>query len=271
MNFKRAYVKTFYVILTAFAFASCGDNANQNDELPAPQSKEYDPDMGISARQYNAACLDNEDVEVLPWHISNLLDCTNNTFYIPYELWSGASFDGQKRNVNNCMNDVDTTFVSSQTAQTSTNIKRVDEWRSPVFDHIFPIWERKKSDESKIQYFTCHQNGIGRVYDKRINKEDAYYSGTGVKFPAGNGWKINTLRSFFDKKDSMGARRTRETSIKIIDVEFNALNELISLQYAWWFDDTLDYIYTYQPNKSNTHQIHINQEIGQLEDLASFL
>ncbi|MGB7402658.1 MAG: hypothetical protein WA916_08755 [Arcobacter sp.] len=33
------------------------------------------------------------------WHIDNLYDCKTKSFFIPYQLWSGAKFDGNKKQV----------------------------------------------------------------------------------------------------------------------------------------------------------------------------
>ena len=37
-----------------------------------------------------------------PYHFSNLSDDASNSFFIPYHLWSGATWDGIK-SVENCM------------------------------------------------------------------------------------------------------------------------------------------------------------------------
>ena len=39
-----------------------------------------------------------------PWHITNLYSKEDDSFFIPYHLWSGSSWDGNK-NSENCMHD----------------------------------------------------------------------------------------------------------------------------------------------------------------------
>ena len=40
-----------------------------------------------------------------PWHITNLYSKDDNSFFVPYHLWSGSSWDGNK-NSENCMHQV---------------------------------------------------------------------------------------------------------------------------------------------------------------------
>ena len=45
-----------------------------------------------------------------PWHITNLYSKEDDSFFIPYHLWSGSSWDGNK-NTENCMHDVRNKWV----------------------------------------------------------------------------------------------------------------------------------------------------------------
>ena len=40
-----------------------------------------------------------------PWHITNLYSKEDDSFFIPYHLWSGSNWDGNK-NSENCMHEV---------------------------------------------------------------------------------------------------------------------------------------------------------------------
>ena len=45
-----------------------------------------------------------------PWHITNLYSKEDDSFFIPYHLWSGSNWDGNK-NSENCMHDVRNKWV----------------------------------------------------------------------------------------------------------------------------------------------------------------
>ena len=45
-----------------------------------------------------------------PWHFSNLYDDASNSFFVPYHLWSGVKWNGNK-SAENCMHKVKNTWV----------------------------------------------------------------------------------------------------------------------------------------------------------------
>jgi hypothetical protein len=167
-----------------------------------------------------------------PWNISNLYDKDTNSFFIPYQLWSGASWDGNKK--ASCMHKADNTFTAS--GGSATNIKGPVEWQE------YQVWNRAKLNGSKEQYFTCHDKGIGRVYDSR--KDKSYEEGR-CKFPAGFNWKIGELRECTD------------TAIKITNISFDDKHNLSSITFQYFVEKRggslkHDHTYTYEPNQGLT-------------------
>ena len=116
-----------------------------------------------------------------PWHVTNLYDCETRALYIPYQLWTGASWDGSAEGP--CMHEADSRFEVNGTSP--TRIRGPVAWSNPRTGERHTVWERSKDDGSKAQYFTCHETGIGRVYDSRGPR---YYESGRCKFPAGYGW-----------------------------------------------------------------------------------
>ena len=116
----------------------------------------------------------------------------------------------------------------------ATTISGPEKWQNPLTGETESYWSRKKVDGSKTQLFTCHNLGIGRVYDSR---GPWHYPSGRCKFPTGYGWKIENRRYCED------------TSIEIIAVTLDEENNLESLTFKWWYGTTLDHIYRYAPNK----------------------
>ena len=91
----------------------------------------------------------------------------------------------------------------------------------------------------KEQYFTCHEKGIGRLYDSR---KPRYYRVGRCKFPAGHGWKVGV------KTDCV------KTSLKITHVGLDDKGRLSELKFEYWSRrDRLDHIYRYVPDQGMTN------------------
>jgi len=168
-----------------------------------------------------------------PWHITSLYDCDSRSLFVPWQLWTGAAWTGDK--TQPCMHRAKTRFFVN--GGDSTTIEGPIPWKHPQLGETLQTWHRTKDDGRKQQIFTCHAKGIGRVYDSR--KPQTYAPGR-CKFPAGFGWQL------FEK------RPCNDTSIEIIEVELNPANELAGLHFRWWFGDTLDHVYRYAPGVSMT-------------------
>lgn len=190
---------------------------------------------GVSANElHRRACMRQAVTPASAWHISSLYDCVKGELYIPYQLWTGASWDGRKRAA--CMHRANSRFWVN--GRSETIIRGPLRWVSPESGAIHQAWSREKTDGSKVQLFTCHERGIGRVFDSR---GDRYYDPGRCKFPAGGGWKLGV------------ARACDQTRIEIIHIELDTRNRLAAIHFKWWVHGRLDYIYRYAPNKSMTH------------------
>ncbi len=71
----------------AFAWLALGSagyvSADQGSVKPRPLTN------------YEAACVEPA-TSTSPWNIKNLYDCENRSLFIPYQLWTGADWDGAK-------------------------------------------------------------------------------------------------------------------------------------------------------------------------------
>jgi len=182
---------------------------------------------------HEAACATETKKSDSVWHISNLYDCEKREIFIPYQLWSGEAWDGNK--LSACMHDANTLFYVN--GKSGTTIKGPKRWHHPWLNTDIDVWYREKTNGSKQQYFTCHEKGIGRVYDSRRG----HYSLGRCKFPAGFGWQIGVERD------------CNETSIEITKVELDIHSNLSAIEFKWWFENNNgefvhDHSYRYEPN-----------------------
>ena len=193
--------------------------------------------------------------ERLAWSRQNVYDPETDTYYIPYHLWTGAYWDGNK-NENVILQSADTVFLVNGVSE--TRINGPETWRHPYLDKEFKVYSRTKSNRDKVQLFVFHENGIGRVYDHRpTHSYDRYSDGKEVKFPAGWGWKIGVPQTFSfttwdigrrshdDKKRSM----SMTTTIEITAIEFDHESVMTALKYNYSVNGILDHKYVYSPRK----------------------
>lgn len=174
-----------------------------------------------------------------PWHINNLYDCNSRSLFIPYQLWSGVKFNGEKKTA--CMHKVDNTFVPNHGE--SITINGPHHWYNPASSNSETVWLRHSHISKKQQRFVCHSKGIGRVYDSR--REQNFLPGR-CKFPAGFGWRLNDPVICAD------------TKIELTRVNWTQSYELESIEFKWWFRRKsgqwhLDHIYRYAVNAGMTH------------------
>ena len=168
-----------------------------------------------------------------PWHVKNLYDCKTRELFVPYQLWTGADWDGRKDGP--CMHKADNTF--SVNDRSLTRISGPKKWRNPKMDTEEMVWVREKVQGWKVQYFTCHEKGIGRLYDSRRPR---YYRNGRCKFPAGKGWKVGVKRECLS------------TSLEITHVGLDDKGHLSEIKFKYWSRDRLDHIYRYVPNQGMT-------------------
>ena len=195
------------------------------------------PETGATDGTLSESACSNHEASTDPWHITNLYDCHTMTVYVPYHLWTGMAWDGTKE--GSCMHNADTEFRVNGTSLTHN--KGPIEWRIPVTDTTEAVWVRSKADGSKTQYFTCHDKGVGRVFDQRVGRDDRHWATGRCKFPAGHGWKLRERRD------------CGRTAIEITEIGTNDDGSLTHLTFKWWTGDTLDHIYRYEPEYGMTH------------------
>ena len=174
---------------------------------------------------------------IAPWSKQNLYDPNTDAYYIPYELWTGAKWDGSKIKSNH---SADIRFMGNKA------IKGPKSWVHPKLNMEYTVYERINGN--KTQLFTFYDDGIGRVSDNRKNR---YFNG-GIKFPAGPGWKIGKKVTHVQdvwKKDKF---YSRNTSILINSIKFNSDGNMTSLTYTYFVDGTPDHRYSYSPEKGMT-------------------
>lgn len=184
---------------------------------------------------YAIACSDKANKGESPWHISQLYNCEKKELFIPYQLWTGAKWDGNKN--SSCMHEANTSFYVNRTS--GTTIKGPEKWKNPETEKVETVWKREKMNGSKQQYFTCNEKGIGRVYDSR--RGGRYYDSGRCKFPAGYGWEVGKQR------------RCRNTAIEISKIELDSKNNLSAIEFKWWYENRNgdyihDHTYRYEPN-----------------------
>lgn len=188
------------------------------------------------------------------WHIDNLYDCESNTFFIPYQLWSGAEFDGNKKtSKSHQVNNTGFATYNSSTKPKPVHIKGTIKYINKETNKENSVYVRKNESKgiSKTQYFVANDMGIGRVYDDREGGRT--FNGKGIKFPAGFGWQLGKRRLATDIEN--GSERT--TEIEITKMSFNDKQELKSITFKWWSNGNLDHSYTYTVNNGLSYSLRL--------------
>ena len=187
-------------------------------------------------------------MESLAWSKQNLYDPETDTYYIPYQLWTGAYWD-EVKNENVVLHAVGTVFLVNGGDETHINGPEI--WRHPYFDQEVEVYRRTKTSRDKVQLFAFHENGIGCVYDHRpySRSYDRYYDGREVKFPAGWGWKVGVPQTFSFTIWENDVRKSRMTTIEINAMEFDYEGVMTGLKYDYSVNGILDHKYVYQPRK----------------------
>ena len=128
------------------------------------------------------------------WYIGNLYDCEDKSFFIPYQLWSGAKYDGNKSNSINHTVDSSIDFQYREDKPPKTralSIKGALPWINLQTGEHYKIYKREeyKKKYTKNEYFIFSDYGIGRIFDNKgyqyeLTKKDRYFTGKNIKAPA---------------------------------------------------------------------------------------
>jgi hypothetical protein len=169
------------------------------------------------------------------WHRKNLYDAAARAYYIPYQLWTGARWDGGRQPEPH---DVDIRFMKEK------SIEGPIRWNHPYLKREFSVYRRL--NRGKEQLFAFYPNGIGRVYD---NRERRYYDAD-IKFPAGPGWKVGVPVDFKQRfwRDGESRDNIRTVTIEITDLRFDRDEVLEEMTYRYSVNGRLDHEYSYRPN-----------------------
>ena len=246
MRFRFMPVVSLLAAAAVSVFAACGFSASS---------------WGADRNELRAAACPGDAAPASrgPWHLANLYDCKNDTIFIPYQLWTGAKWDGNK--AAPCMHAVDREWniTDHRTIPTDhgdtrdivrpsrTFVKGPVSWTSEESGNVLNIWERHKSGGRKLQRFACHPKGIGRVTDFRKTQSWKTPQPVGrCKFPAGYGWALGKKRECL------------ATAIEITKVELDSDQNLEAITFKWWVrrgrssDLYLDHIYRYERERGAT-------------------
>ncbi|MCH1449993.1 MAG: hypothetical protein L7U49_07435 [Litoricolaceae bacterium] len=136
-----------------------------------------------------------DKVSTDPWHFTNLYDPSSDSFFIPYHLWSGAKWNGDK-SVDKCVHNVRSTWhhLNPRNKQVKSKIIGPKKFEHPSSGQVLETYEWKSKRGS--QYLICHEKGLARIYDFKFDKagllDSPVLNGTECKFPAGFGWRLGS-------------------------------------------------------------------------------
>jgi hypothetical protein len=162
-----------------------------------------------------------------PYHFINLYDASSDSFFIPYQLWSGAKWDGVK-SVEKCMHKANTTWTYFNPRNTKSKGKIISpvKYPHPSSGEVFQTFEWKGRKGS--QNYICHAKGLARIYDHRFKKagllDSPILNGTECKFPAGFGWQIGVSQDC----NPEAPKQTTVTEL-MFDENFN----LVKMKYTY--------------------------------------
>jgi hypothetical protein len=162
-----------------------------------------------------------------PYHFINLYEASSDSFFIPYQLWSGAKWDGVK-SVEKCMHKANTTWTYFNPRNTKSKGKIISpvKYPHPSSGEVFQTFEWKGRKGS--QNYICHAKGLARIYDHRFKKagllDSPILNGTECKFPAGFGWQIGVSQDC----NPEAPKQTTVTEL-MFDENFN----LVKMKYTY--------------------------------------
>ncbi|MGH1487292.1 MAG: hypothetical protein ACRBCI_13850 [Cellvibrionaceae bacterium] len=196
--------------------------------------------LSAAERLHQHACAIKPYVHDNPWHIANLYDCTTRELYVPYQLWSGAEWNGDKQGP--CMHAVDHRSVLSQPSDQYSSGEIIRKgpisWHDKHTGETLKVWERIRPSINSRKYYTCHPRGIGIIHN--LSRPNEKYIRGLCRAPAGFGWKIGKRRVCI------------KTTVEIDELVLDKNNLLESLYVKYWFRDKLKYRYLYKPNQGTT-------------------
>ena len=176
-----------------------------------------------------------------PW--ADAYDPAAKTRFIPVELWTGAEWDGAKVIK---AGKADLTFGAGG----AKRITGPEPFVRPDTNETILIYRRINRDKTQLFTVSSKKDGLGRVYDSRIDKKPCSDE---VKFPLGL-WRQGETREY---KLHCGPR-TRTIRMTIEDIDFVHAGVPHSLRYRWILEGAGrggDNTYVYSPGKGNVEVV----------------
>ena len=176
-----------------------------------------------------------------PWAES--YDAATKTRFIPVELWTGADWDGAKVIK---VGKSDLTFGK----QGEKRVTGPEPFVRPDTNETILIYRRINRGKTQLFTVSSKKDGLGRVYDSRIDKKPCSDE---VKFPLGL-WQQGETREY---KLHCGPR-TRTIRITIEDIDYVNAGEPHSLRYRWILEGGgrgSDNSYIYSPGKGDVEVV----------------
>jgi len=169
-----------------------------------------------------------------------LYNCSSKELFIPYQLWTGASWDGDKN--ADCIHSVNTESILSKPINATGRyskgkviIKGITKWTHPESGEELEVFERHRPHRNAVSYYECHKRGIGKVHNLRKPK-GRWVRGL-CHIPAGEGWVIGQQRTCI------------KTTLEIVNVSLDNDMRLKDVTVKYWYRDKLKYRYTYEREK----------------------
>ena len=168
-----------------------------------------------------------------PWHVKNLYDCKTRELFVPYQLWTGADWDGRKDGP--CMHKADNTF--------SVNDRSLTRISGPKNGEI-PKWTQRRWSGSgkRFKGGRCSISPVMKKGSAGCTTAGALdITGTDAASSRGKGWKVGVKRECLS------------TSLEITHVGLDDKGHLSEIKFKYWSRDRLDHIYRYVPNQGMTN------------------
>lgn len=184
-----------------------------------------------------------------PW--ASAEDKTDKSRFIPLELWSGESWEGNQ----------DLMARSASTVFGKRSHKSINgpmQWRHPITGKTLQVYERinKTTKGIKRQLFTINPDGTGlaKVFDDRPGQSTRLFSENAVMFPLGR-WKRGEKRTFEFTEYVDGKKFKRTALVFIRRLSFTYKRTKYALKYDWISTDDKNGVlfherYIYGPGKS---------------------
>jgi hypothetical protein len=229
----KKHLVTFYILLCPFFFQESTLANKNSDSLTIAEQKQA---QLAAVKLHQTACSISPYISDDPWHIANLYNCANKQLFIPYQLWTGSKWNGDKNAT--CMHKANTRSPLENSKEGyfggEVIINGPIKWKDDLTGEVKNVWQRTRSNTKSNKYYICHNRGIGGIHN--LNKPWVKWIRGLCNIPAGYGWQIGKKRTCI------------KTTLEIIDIQLDEKNHLKNITVKFWFRDKLLYRYVYERN-----------------------